>query len=149
VNADRFIEFAKTILKLATLAIMSQQFISTARLNRPIRHQEEKTRHQVQLTRFGIRLIIDVIPTVLAECKRVLKSGGRLAVASMATVADGDEESVLEHTYIWMHTHFPHIVDCQPIPLENLVADAGFMIVKQERIDLFTMPVAIVVATTS
>ncbi|MEZ6138360.1 MAG: methyltransferase domain-containing protein [Pirellulaceae bacterium] len=89
---------------------------------------------------------IEQIPAVLAECKRVLKPGGRLGVVSMATVADGDSASILERTYIWMHTHFPHIVDCQPIPLEKLVTDAGFTIVDQERIDLFTMPVAIVVA---
>lgn len=91
----------------------------------------------------------DLIQVVLAECKRVLKPGGRLGVVSMATVAKGDKESALERTYIWMHTHFPHIVDCQPIALENLVVEAGFTIATQERIKLFTMPVAIVVATTS
>ncbi len=49
----------------------------------------------------------------------------------------------------WMHKHFPHIVDCQPIPLERLVEQAGFEITEQERIELFTMPVAIVVAHAS
>jgi len=90
---------------------------------------------------------LDTIPLVLAECRRVLKPGGRLGVVSMATVADGNQESLLERTYIWMHTHFPHIVDCQPIPLEKLIVAAGFSCDQRERIDLFTMPVAIVVAT--
>ena len=85
----------------------------------------------------------------LDMARRVLKPGGRLGVVSMATVQDGKSESVLERTYVWMHTHFPHIVDCQPIPLERLVEEAGFSIATQERIDLFTMPVAIVVASTS
>ncbi len=90
---------------------------------------------------------IETIPQVLSECRRVLKSGGRLGVVSMATVEEGKRESVLERTYVWMHTHFPHIVDCQPIPLEQLLTDAGFSLDNHERIDLFTMPVAIAVAT--
>ncbi|QDT05717.1 Demethylmenaquinone methyltransferase [Rubripirellula lacrimiformis] len=90
---------------------------------------------------------LENIPAVLAECKRVLKPGGRIGIVSMATVAEGDSKSTLERTYIWMHTHFPHIVDCQPIPLESMVEQAGLVIAKQERIDLFTMPVSIVVAT--
>ncbi len=45
-----------------------------------------------------------------------------------------------------MHKHFPHIVDCQPIPLEKPIIDAGFTLGKYERMELFTMPVAIVVA---
>ncbi len=90
---------------------------------------------------------LDVIPEVLAECKRVLKPNGRMGVVSMATMDVGDSESALERTYIWMHTHFPHIVDCQPIPLERLLQEAGFTLTKHERIDLFTMPVAVVVAS--
>lgn len=88
----------------------------------------------------------ETLMSVLAECRRVLKPGGRLGVVSMATVEDGNDESILERTYIWMHHHFPHIVDCQPIPLEKKVTEAGFRLEKQERISLFTMPVAIVVA---
>lgn len=88
---------------------------------------------------------LDTIPQVLEECLRVLKSNGRLGVVSMATVEEGDSESILEKTYVWMHTHFPHIVDCQPIALEELVQKAGFELAKQERISLFTMPVALIV----
>ena len=92
---------------------------------------------------------IDTIPQVLSECHRVLKPGGRIGIVSMATVTDDASESLLERTYIWMHTHFPHIVDCQPIPLEQLVEASAFTIAKRERISLFTMPVAIVVAKVS
>jgi demethylmenaquinone methyltransferase/2-methoxy-6-polyprenyl-1,4-benzoquinol methylase len=91
----------------------------------------------------------ETIPQVLIECKRVLKPTGRLGIVSMATVEDGDAESLLEKTYIWMHHHFPHIVDCQPIPLEQLVQQSGFVLTQQERINLFTMPVAIVVASVA
>ena len=86
------------------------------------------------------------IPRVLAECRRVLKPGGRIGVVSMATVAPGEKESLLEKTYVWMHTHFPHIVDCRPVPLETLLTDAGFRLIAAERLSLFTMPVAVAVA---
>ncbi|QDV85703.1 class I SAM-dependent methyltransferase [Stieleria magnilauensis] len=86
------------------------------------------------------------IPAVLTEIRRVLKPTGRLGVVSMATVRDGEGESPLEKTYKWMHTHFPHIVDCQPIDAERLVTESGFTLTKNERFDLFTMPVAILVA---
>ncbi len=89
----------------------------------------------------------ETIPQVLVECKRVLKLTGRLGIVSMATVEAGETESLLERTYVWMHAHFPHIVDCQPIALERLVLQSGFVMAKHERVDLFTMPVAIVVAS--
>lgn len=89
---------------------------------------------------------LDKIPEVLSECRRVLRQGGRLGVVSMATPISDENESMLERTYVWMHRHFPHIVDCQPIPLESLLTTAGFKLTQLERIDLFTMPVAIAVA---
>ncbi len=90
---------------------------------------------------------LDTIPVVLAECWRVLKPGGRMGVVGMASVQEAERASVLERTYVWMHTHFPHIVDCQPIPLEHLVHSAGFSLTQQERLSIFSMPVAVVVAT--
>ena len=89
---------------------------------------------------------LEVIPEVLNESRRVLADGGRLGVVSMATVLPEDRESVLEMTYKWMHRHFPHIVDCQPIDAERLIRESGLSITHQERLSLFTMPVAVVVA---
>ena len=83
---------------------------------------------------------------ILAESRRVLAPGGRVGVVSMASVQDGEHESWMERTYIWMHRHFPHIVDCRPIPLEQMLEANGFALSKQERLDLFSMPVAAVVA---
>ncbi len=104
----------------------------------------------VVTTSFTLELFpLETIPTVLQEIRRVLKLSGRFGLVSMATVTVSEPESVMEKTYKWMHTHFPHIVDCQPINAEQLVKDAGFKIVHSERYDLFTMPVAILVATAS
>ena len=88
---------------------------------------------------------LEVIPEVLAEVRRVLKPGGRVGMVSMAEGLPGEKDSLLEKTYKWMHQHFPHIVDCQPIQAESLVEAAGFELAHQERLQMFTMPVAVVV----
>lgn len=90
---------------------------------------------------------LDEIPIVLAELKRVLKPNGRLGIVSMATVPAGQRPSLLERTYIWMHRHFPHIVDCQPIDVERCIADAGYAILQVKELEIWTMPVRAVLAT--
>ena len=87
-----------------------------------------------------------VIPEVLGELARVLRPGGRLGVVSMATPTPGQHESALSHTYRWLHRHFPHIVDCQPIEAEKLTEAAGFAIAEAERMSIWTLPVAVLVA---
>lgn len=110
----------------------------------------EEGRFDVVALSFTLELFpLDVIPQVLAEIRRVLVEGGRVGVVSMATVLANDRESALERTYKWMHMHFPHIVDCQPIDAERLISESGLTIIQQERHALFTMPVAVVVARNS
>lgn len=99
-------------------------------------------------TSFTLELFpLDDIPAVLSEVARVLKPGGRLGVVSMATVKEGERASELEKTYIWMHQHFPHIVDCQPIDVVRLVSEAGLKIEDEIEMAIWTMPVRSVVAT--
>jgi ubiquinone/menaquinone biosynthesis C-methylase UbiE len=85
------------------------------------------------------------LPTVLAELQRVLRPTGRLGVVAMATPGAGDKESALSHTYRWLHRHFPHIVDCQPIDVERFLEEAGFELRARERMSIWTLSVAIVV----
>jgi len=88
----------------------------------------------------------DVAPTLLAECRRVLCPGGRLAAVCMAVTPEGDRDSLLERAYKWMHLHFPHIVDCRPIDLDKVLSAAGFRIVEHEAMEIWTLPVAAVSA---
>jgi len=90
----------------------------------------------------------DDSPLVLSEIRRVLRKDGRLAAVSMEIVKPGQAPSVLERTYIWMHRHFPHIVDCRPIDLPSILTKARFHVVKQTRMEIWTMPVAAVLAAS-
>ena len=86
------------------------------------------------------------IPLVLSEVHRVLRPGGRFANVSMAAVPEGGHESLLEQTYLWMHRHFPHIVDCRPIDAERFLLDCGFLTLEKKALVIWTMPVLALVA---
>lgn len=85
------------------------------------------------------------IAAVLKESMRVLKPGGKVGVVSMATVKAGESPSALERVYVWMHRHFPHIVDCRPIDAAAVVSAAGFRVAEHIDMKIWTMPVAAVV----
>jgi ubiquinone/menaquinone biosynthesis C-methylase UbiE len=87
----------------------------------------------------------DDVTLVLAEVWRVLKPGGRVAVVSMATPKGSEPNTLLERGYVWMHRHFPHIVDCRPIDPAAVVSAAGFTVASETRMAIWTMPVAVVV----
>lgn len=87
----------------------------------------------------------DDMATVLKEIRRVLKPGGRLGVVSMAIVPVGGHASALENTYVWMHRHFPHVVDCRPIDAAAALEGAGFRVTSRTDLAIWTMPVQAVV----
>jgi len=94
-------------------------------------------------TSFTLELFpLEDIPAVLKEVLRVLKPGGRLGVVSMYKK---EHRSALTHVYEWMHRHFPHIVDCQPIDAPNFLKEAGFEIVHNEELNIWSLPVVVVV----
>jgi demethylmenaquinone methyltransferase/2-methoxy-6-polyprenyl-1,4-benzoquinol methylase len=80
------------------------------------------------------------IPKVLRECKRVLRPGGRIVVASM-TKKLGDKP--LLRVFEWTHRHFPNFLDCRPIYVQRAIEDAGFT-VQRWFIKRMWVPVAIV-----
>ena len=78
------------------------------------------------------------IPRVLAEVSRVLRPRGRLGVVAMHD--DGGKSTIVD-IYRFLHRHFPHIVDCQPIDVRSHLERAGFEIVASESVSIWGLPV--------
>jgi ubiquinone/menaquinone biosynthesis C-methylase UbiE len=82
------------------------------------------------------------IPTVLAECKRVLRPQGRIVVVAVSK--EGESGAVL-HIFEKTHRHFPNLADCHPIFVRQALAAAGFRIESMER-RMMWVPVEVVFA---
>jgi demethylmenaquinone methyltransferase/2-methoxy-6-polyprenyl-1,4-benzoquinol methylase len=80
------------------------------------------------------------IPVVLTECRRVLKSGGRIVVVGMSK--EGAHGLVYE-AYEWTHRHFPNFVDCRPIMVSQALAAAGFRVSEKQNLQIW-VPMEIV-----
>jgi ubiquinone/menaquinone biosynthesis C-methylase UbiE len=70
------------------------------------------------------------IPRVLAECRRVLRPGGRLVVVASSRE---DPAPVGQRLYEWTHRHVPRLVDCRPIDVARDVGAAGFRIEREDK----------------
>jgi len=83
------------------------------------------------------------IPLLLAECRRVLKPGGRMVVVSMKKKA---RRNAMVKLYEWAHATFPKVVDCRPIHADRALTEAGFRVTQQTEMSLWGLPVSIVLA---
>jgi ubiquinone/menaquinone biosynthesis C-methylase UbiE len=83
------------------------------------------------------------IPLVLAECQRVLTSGGRLGVVSMLK---SEHPGWVERLYEWLHDKLPAYVDCRPINTQELIQLAGFTIEKHQSSSMWGLPVDLLMA---
>ena len=94
-------------------------------------------------TSFTLELFpTDEIGRVLSECRRVLKSGGRLSVVSLSK--EGKQGMIIK-AYEWTHRHFPNLLDCRPIHVRRAIEKAGFEVV-EVMVDHMWVPVEIVLA---
>jgi ubiquinone/menaquinone biosynthesis C-methylase UbiE len=87
---------------------------------------------------------IEDLPTVLQECRRALKPGGRLGVVSLQAA---EKPGLMLRLYAWAHRRFPDWVDCRPIFTLPLLEEAGFRILRHEQDRMWGLPVMIVVAS--
>lgn len=85
------------------------------------------------------------IPGVLAECRRVLRRGGRIVVVGMSK--EGQATSMV-HAFEWTHRHFPNFLDCRPIFVRRALEATGFGVVSAEMQSMW-IPVEIVLATVA
>ena len=81
------------------------------------------------------------IGLVLAEAARVLRPAGRLGVVSLEATR---EPGLVSQAYVWLHRHFPHFIDCQPIDIRGHLARGGFRVARIEERTLWGLPVAAV-----
>ena len=86
------------------------------------------------------------IPIILAECRRVLRSSGRLAVVAMSKRGD---RSLMRRLYEWAHQKLPKYLDCRPICVRKSLEEAGFQVVDSELRSMWGLPVEIVLAKDS
>ena len=80
------------------------------------------------------------IPKVLTECKRVLRTGGRIVVVA---VSKEGKEGLIIQAFEWTHRHFPNLMDCRPIYTRRALQATGFVI-DDVRIESMWVPVEIV-----
>ncbi len=80
------------------------------------------------------------IPKVLNECKRVLRTGGRIVVVAMSK--EGEHEAAID-IFEWAHKHFPNFIDCRPIYVRRALEESGFRI-RQSLMKHMWIPVGII-----
>lgn len=136
--AERMVELARGLLRKSGL-------LDRCRLRRgdAARLPYETASMDAVFMSFTLELFdVPEIPVVLAECRRVLKPGGRIVVVGMTKESEG---SRLARAFEWMHRRFPHVVDCRPIYVRRALRQAGFR-VRAALLQRVWVPVEIVLA---
>jgi ubiquinone/menaquinone biosynthesis C-methylase UbiE len=80
---------------------------------------------------------------ILAEIRRILRPGGRLAVASLW---HSPRPGWMERTYLLGHRLAPRLLDCAPIDLDGWLRQAGHDLRRAETRSLAGIPVRLALA---
>lgn len=83
------------------------------------------------------------IPIVLSECRRVLRTGGRICVVAMSKT---EKLNATTRLYEWFHDKLPQYVDCRPIYVQESLQSAGFHVVDVTGLALLGLKGEIVLA---
>ncbi len=84
---------------------------------------------------------IPEIPRVLHQCRRILRTAGRLGVV---TLVKTPHPNFAERTYEWFHARMPVSVDCRPIMAQAALREAGFVIAEVIAEKMWGLPVEII-----
>lgn len=95
---------------------------------------------------FTLELFDSAIPKVLAEARRVLRDGGRLGIVAMA---ETDRTNAMIDLYVWLHRHWPHVVDCRPIDVGGVLQAARFQTTIIVTATIWSLPVVAAIGVKS
>ena len=83
------------------------------------------------------------IPTVLTQCRRVLRDAGRITIVSLAL---RDEPNLMTRLYLAAHRRWPRMIDCRPLPLRDVLVSNGFTVCRTWSGAIAGLPVAAITA---
>jgi demethylmenaquinone methyltransferase/2-methoxy-6-polyprenyl-1,4-benzoquinol methylase len=138
--SPRMIRLAATRLRRAGLAGRAEPVVADA-----IAIPFEDASFDAVFMSFTLELFdTPEIPLVLAECRRVLRPGGRIGVVALSRAAP---VSRITRLYERLHDRFPATLDCRPIHPRLAIEAAGFGQARSAFVPLWGLRAEAVVAT--